>query len=1147
MKPTHHSRAVSLSAALAAAALTFSSTAYAADYYWDNNDNTAGFGTAGGTWLNPTPGGTTGWSTDSTGASAIGSVTTATADTLFFGTDTVGLATGTVDIGAAVVNVSKLQFGKASGDITLTGGDIAMAGSTTYIRASSGGGSVSNTVTINNDLSKVSGTLTFGRQNTVNEKYVMNGVLSGGFGVDGRVTNGSGQLYLNGLNTFTGNFSMTTGQYYANTLADSGQASSLGAGNSISMGGGSGQNPRLIYTGSTATSTDRALTVNANGIVGIIAQDGALDLSGTVKANNGATTYNLYLSGTADTGTNTISGVMQDNGSGKLAVQVSNFGATGVTGEAAYWDFTGNNTYTGNTTIANGSTLKVSGAGQLGGGTYSNTLTINDSSAFHYDGDNLQTLSGTVQGSGTGGILATGSGQLRIHFNASQFSGPVIVDGGSLQFRNTTGDTAGFTSNNLNIEGGGTMAIQSSIGGNNRTTLNGKTWTFDNGGGTLTFNGGNHLFQGGGNTHNFDVTAAGSGSLIQSINGGFMNMQGSGNIEFDVADGAEDRDLTLSATWNNGLLTKNGAGTLAITGTYDESDAFEPIDINAGTLEVGGSARLAANNGGDFRSNITNDGTYKHNSSTNQTLSGVIDGTGSVVKDNTGTLTLSGANTFSGNVTVNNGTLATGAASVTSFGANTAGRTVTVDGASSVLNVAHTNATAGNGHGAENNITLVAQNGGIIRNSGTAVNRIGDVTLNGGTLEANVTDASWGSWYLGTRNGGQEATVTVGGAAASTISGTGNVKLGTNTNFNVADATGDSNTDLTVSAILDNQTATQSGAAGGFTKLGAGTMELTAANTYTGDTTISAGTLEIGGAGQLGSGTYAGAISNSGTFEYNSSANQTFSGVISGAGSVVKDNTGTLTLSANNNFSGGTTVDGGTLQLTVDGRIGNGGLTVNNGGTFSIANDDFNSLGGAITVNEGGTLSTDSTGDNAHNIGAITLNGGTLTSSGNTWFQGNWIFNGDVTVGGSALSTISGLAVGSQPSGGTFNVDDSVAGASTDLLVSADITLGSLTKTGAGTMELTGTGSYTGDTTVSAGTLSLASTYTHTGTGDFIVNGGTLEVADGVDISSSAMTISLGGVISPGNSPGTAITGAQTWEDGGTYLWEINDSGWQPR
>ena len=180
--------------------------------------------------------------------------------------------------------------------------------------------SVSNTVTINNDLSKATGTLRFGTQNTANEKYVMNGVLSGGFGVDGRVTNGSGQLYLNGLNTFTGNFSMTTGQYYANTLADSGVASSLGAGSSISMGGGGGQNPRLVYTGSTATSTDRTLTVNANGIVGIIAQDGALDLSGTMqKQQRGKHLESLPLVERLTPEPNEVSGVMQDNGSGKLA------------------------------------------------------------------------------------------------------------------------------------------------------------------------------------------------------------------------------------------------------------------------------------------------------------------------------------------------------------------------------------------------------------------------------------------------------------------------------------------------------------------------------------------------------------------------------------------------------------------------------------------------------------------------------------------------------------------------------------------------------------------------------------------------------------------------------------------------------------
>ena len=133
----------------------------------------------------------------------------------------------------------------------------------------------------------------------------------------------------------------------------------------------------------------------------------------------------------------------------------------------------------------------------------------------------------------------------------------------------------------------------------------------------------------------------------------------------------------------------------------------------------------------------------------------------------------------------------------------------------------------------------------------------------------------------------------------------------------------------------------------------------------------------------------------------------------------------------------------------------------------------------------------------------------------------------------------------------TFDVADASSSAAADLTISGNVidfgggglTDAPLVKTGAGTMELTGANTYNGTTTVNAGTLSLASGSSHSGTGAYTVNSGILEIATGVDLSTHAMTINSGGVISPGNSPGTAATGSQTWNDGGTYLWEINDSG----
>ncbi len=186
-------------------------------------------------------------------------------------------------------------------------------------------------------------------------------------------------------------------------------------------------------------------------------------------------------------------------------------------------------------------------------------------------------------------------------------------------------------------------------------------------------------------------------------------------------------------------------------------------------------------------------------------------------------------------------------------------------------------------------------------------------------------------------------TVTNGGAASSTLT------------------TGGNNTSTLFSGVIQN------GAAGStnLTKSGTGTFTLSGTNTYTGTTTISAGTLQIGNGGTSGS--ILGDVTDNATLSFNRSNSYSFGGVVSGSGALEQNGTGSTTLTATELYTGATTVNAGTLL--VNGSIASSsGLTVNAGGT----------VGGI------GTLSS------------TTINGGTLAPGngiGTIAVQGNLAFS----------------------------------------------------------------------------------------------------------------------------------------------------------
>ncbi|EBJ4615588.1 fibronectin-binding autotransporter adhesin ShdA [Salmonella enterica] len=306
---------------------------------------------------------------------------------------------------------------------------------------------------------------------------------------------------------------------------------------------------------------------------------------------------------------------------------------------------------------------------------------------------------------------------------------------------------------------------------------------------------------------------------------------------------------------------------------------------------------------------------------------------------------------------------------------------------------------------------------------------------------------------------------------------------------------------------------------GQIVKSGSDELIVTGDNNYSGGTTISGGTLTADHADSLGSGD----IDNSGVLKVGEGE---LENILSGSGSLVKTGTGELTLSGDNSYSGGTTITGGTLMADHADSLGSG--DIDNSGVLKVGEGDLeNTLSGSGSLVKTGTGELTLSGGNDYS-GGTTIIGGTLTADhADSLGSGDIDNSGVLQVGeGELKNTLSGsgslvktgtgeltLSGDNTYSGGTTISDGTLIAASVNALGSGDIdnsgvlkvgegelknTLfgsGSLVKTGTGVLTLSGDNTYSGGTTISDGTM-IADHADSLGSGD-IDNSGVLKVGEG--------------------------------------------------
>jgi fibronectin-binding autotransporter adhesin len=1070
--------------------------------YSTPNSNTAlylyGAGSySGGTYINSGRVNATTATALGTGAVYIGSM--AQLDPFASGTTTnnifiVGNANSTFDTPSAIRG-----GGTLTGTITLLGDAVLVASNTTYSgqitgnynlnfgRVPGGNGAAGGTAIISNASNNWGGntvinegTLQLGASNVIPDGANAGNVILGASNSNATLDLHGFNDTINGLtgtatmgqttvkNGTTGNSVLTVGannqtSTYNGLITDSGAAASLGitktgtgllllgdvantyVGGTIVNGGTLRLGAASGVTNSTIGAITGALTVNTGGTLdmnGFSQTVGSLSGTGGIITSNAAGTPTLTVNNNTAT-TKTFGGSIQNGAATSIALVLAS-----TTNAAAVLDLTGANTYTGGTTI-NG-TLELGNGGSLANpaglsfGSSTASLALGDAG-----GANSLTLTQAITGAtGTNTIVNGSTGaNSTLTLNSAGVQTYANVFGG--------GSTGTSTSQNLNlIIAAGTGTTPTSILSGTSTYI-----------GTTTVNSGATL----------NLTGSLGATAVTVNSGGFLTGVGTGVVGSGLIGGTLNAagGSTINLAAGTGQLNVTGAMSLGTAGAYNSSD-YTTLNFTLGSSNaveaLNTASALTANN---VFVNITN-----------PTL------TGTFTLENYGSLTALSAGT------INGFSLSSTTAGVLSqpVGRNT--ETLTVAGGTLTLVIGGT-PTPGLAYfdGAVSNVWNDVTSSTVVNFSSNVAG-----TIDAGNIPGGVTDV-----ILNANNAATTRTETLGAS-------TGINSLRVNSNGTTTLGNPGDSTILTINAAADSNIVSDGTFVTGSQTAGVGIVIASSANAFIINVPVVLGTTfnqtwTNNSANPFTvAGTVTGTASKASTLNLvnTGAGGTTLSGVIAnGAGgtlALVVNNTGagvTTLSNTGNSYTGGTTLNDGTLTSIVSGGFSTGSVTVNPTHTTSAAADNATlNTTGSIASTAAVTVNSEAS-DGGFGIGTINFNGSTPTI-------GSLSGNGSVVLNNTGGTT---LTIGS-----TNNLSATFSG-----VISQGTGTGNLIKAGTGTETLSGANTYQGTTTVNAGTLNLSGTNTYAGI-TTINSGGTLQLGSSTSLPTNTLAGGANLVINTGGT-----------------------------